>query len=77
MEGLDNKGQGSDQDYSDLLLIEDLESLLEDIEDSGEESFANLSPDLADRAQEAGVAGLGELRALIARLHSDLDNGEE
>lgn len=68
----------SDQesDYGDLLSLEDLETLLEELEDVGapdDLSQASLPPDLRGRVVEAQVTNLHGLRARIANLHERLD----
>ncbi len=69
----------SNNQYSDLLLLEDLESLLEDLEDAGEEGDfqdKELPADLDERIKDVGVTSLSELQARIADLHGRLDDQE-
>lgn len=73
-------GQHDDSDdmtfYDSMLDLEDMESLLEQLEEAGvDEDFdaSMLPPDMAELAREAGVTTLAQLRALIAATHRRLD----
>lgn len=65
--------------YDVLLDLEDLETLLEQLEEAGvvdEFDASMLPPDVAALAREAGVNRLADLRALIEASHRDLDDIE-
>jgi hypothetical protein len=65
--------------YDVLLDLEDLETLLEQLEEAGvvdEFDASMLPPDVAELAREAGVNRLADLRALIEASHRDLDQDE-
>jgi hypothetical protein len=65
--------------YDVLLDLEDMESLLEQLEEAGVvEEFdpSMLPPDIAVLAREAGVSTLSELRELIEARHRNLDEAE-
>ena len=65
--------------YDALLDLEDLESLLEQLEEAGvvdEFDASMLPPDVAELAREARVTKLSELRALIDASHHELDDDE-
>jgi hypothetical protein len=67
-------------EYDQLLLVEDLESLFEELEEAGFEGSldsAALPADLSKRVQAAGVKSVGELRARLEQLHSHLDERRE
>jgi hypothetical protein len=73
-------GQHDDPDdmtfYDSILDLEDMESLLEQLEEAGvDEDFdaSMLPPDMAVLAREAGVTTLAQLRALIEATHRRLD----
>ena len=62
-----------------LLEVEKLETLLEDMEDSGSRGQAealDTDGDLQERMRQAGVTNIEELRARIGSLHSKLDTTE-
>jgi hypothetical protein len=64
------------ENYDRLLEVEKLETLLEDVEDSGsggEVGTLDMDGDLRARMVAAGVNNTEELRARIASLHSKLD----
>lgn len=66
-------------EYSDLLLLDNLESLLEDLEDAGaldDLDLSHMPTELADRVRDADVTSLDELRSMIAKLHAGLDSAE-
>ena len=71
-------GQGAHQsgDYDVLRTLEDLESLLEELDEvgiEGEISVARLPVELRERVIAADVATTDELRTRIAKLHAQLD----
>jgi hypothetical protein len=72
-----DKAGNSRSEYDDLLLIEDLESLLEELNEAGIEGSldVDLPAEIAERAHAAGVHSTGDLRALIEKLHRQLDEG--
>jgi hypothetical protein len=68
-----------DHEYSDMLLLEDLESLLEDLEDAragNNLDESNLPPDLSSRVLLYNLHTLHELRERIAAQHSKLDRSD-
>ncbi len=76
-------GKNDDPDdvtfYDSMLDLEDMESLLEQLEEAGvDEDFeaSMLPPDMAELAREAGVTTLAQLRALIEATHRRLDEQE-
>ncbi len=67
---------GSDATYRKLMLLDDLESLLEELEEDGitEDGTTSAFPDdLRERMEEIGVSSITQLRARIAELHGELD----
>jgi len=65
-----------DQEYGDLLALEDLESLLEDLEEDGAVDPLDpaILPDtLSERVKSLGLHSVDDLRTRIAQLHSKLD----
>jgi hypothetical protein len=65
--------------YGVLLDLEDLESLLEQLEEAGVvEEFdpSMLPPDVAELAREAHITTLSELRELIETSHRALDEDD-
>jgi hypothetical protein len=68
--------QKRDGEYDALLTLEDLESLLEELEEAGVEGeigSARLEGDLRQRVNAAGISNTETLRARIARMHARLD----
>jgi hypothetical protein len=66
-------------DYERMLLIEDMESLLEEMEEAGVTGLEppdRMPPELAARMDAAGVKNVEQLRELVTRLHSELDEDE-
>lgn len=67
-------------DYENLLELEDLESLLEELEEGGwENDFkgVGLPGEMMGRINAAQIDSTGQLRDKIARLHDALDREEE
>lgn len=65
--------------YDVLLDLEDLETLLEQLEEAGvvdEFDPSMLPPDMAELAREARVNTLSELREIIEASHRQLDEDE-
>lgn len=63
-------------EYDSLLALEELESLLEELEEAGIEgdlAAARLPADTDRRVREAGVDTTDALRTKIARMHAQLD----
>ena len=63
-------------DYDDLLLVEAMETLLEELEEVGIEGSlddASLTTDLREQIEIAAVHSTGELRAKIEKMHRRLD----
>jgi hypothetical protein len=65
----DSTGEGTE--YEAVLILEDLESLLEDLEDYGDS--AHLPLDVRSRMDELGISNATELRKRILELHAKLD----
>jgi hypothetical protein len=68
-----------DATYRKLVLLDDLESLLEELEEEGiaeDGASAGLPNDLRKRMEELGVSSLAHLHARIAELHRELDQEE-
>jgi len=57
-------------EYEAVLLLEELDSLLEDVEEQGE---GHLQPSLQAELREYGFSDATELRAKIRELHIRLD----
>ena len=71
-----NVPAGSDESelYSSLLHLEELESLLEDLEEHSAQADSDKLPvDLRERLDRLGMSSRGDLRLQIAQLHSKLD----
>jgi hypothetical protein len=67
---------GGDATYRKLMLLDDLESLLEELEEQGvaeESATADLPDDLRERMEELQVSSIMEMRGRIAELHRELD----
>ena len=67
---------GSDESelYSSLLHLEELESLLEDLEEHLARADTDKLPgDLRERLDRLGLSGQDDVRLRIAQLHSKLD----
>lgn len=65
--------------YDNLLEVEELETLMEDLQEAsaqGQAGTLDMDGDLQERMREAGVSNLEELQARIASLHSKLDSAE-
>ncbi len=69
MRAKDRREEGAE--YEAVLILEDLESLLEDLEDSGDS--AQLPVDLRTRMDDLGISSATELRKRILELHAQLD----
>ena len=70
----------SSPDYENLLELENLESLLEELEEGGWDAdikSAQLPGDLQRRVDEAQVRDVTDLRHKIAHLHTTLDKDED
>jgi len=73
--GPDGQRKG-DGEYDALLTLEDLESLLEELEEAGVEGeigSARLGDDLRERVNAAGISSTTALRSRIAQMHAQLD----
>ncbi len=71
---------GADDSYLQLMELEELESLQEEIEESGVNAEAdwNVLPDgLRERLAALGVNSMQELVTRIAYMHAELDEAEE
>lgn len=68
--------QKEDEAYKRMLLLDDLESLLEELEDEGITSESALPPGMRERMVELDVFSLMALRGKIAELHSEMDKEE-
>ncbi|HYO48466.1 MAG TPA: hypothetical protein VEW94_01340 [Chloroflexia bacterium] len=65
-----------DATYRRLVLLDDLESLLEELEEQGiaeDGARAALPSDLYERMEELEVSSISEIRDRIAELHRELD----
>jgi len=75
-----DSGKARDErEYADLLTLEEMESLLEELEDAditGAIRAEELPGDLAELARSLNVTSTDELRTRIRTLHATLD-GEE
>ena len=74
-----NPGAEDDSEYANLLELDDLETLLEELEESGvrdDLSFDQLPDETAAQARSLGVQSLGQLRERIVTLHARLDREE-
>ena len=75
--GVNGDDNVSSSEYDDLILVEDLESLLEELDEAGVAGtfdLTTLPPDLRERLESAGLASVDELRARIRGLHRRLDD---
>lgn len=71
----DSTADGDMQDeYESVLLLDELESLLEEIEEGG--STQQLSPELRAELGTLGFTSTDQLRARIRELHEQLDANE-
>lgn len=72
-----NELPGDNQEYDDMMLLEDLESLQEEIEEAGlnESSSPQALPmEFRERMADAGIRNLSDLRRRIEELHARLDS---
>jgi hypothetical protein len=68
--------QGGEDGYRQLLELEELESLQEEIEETGldpESQWHALPPELGERLASLGVSSMSELVARISFMHAELD----
>ena len=77
----DNFGGAGDEapEYERLLWLDDLESLLEELEEGGWDTDLHNTPlpgEMRGRINAARIGSLDELKRKIARLHASLD-GED
>lgn len=65
----------SNPSYAKMLMLDDLESLLEEIEEHGLGTAqpSDLSADLREQMLELGVTSVPQLSERIAQLHAELD----
>lgn len=80
MQGNDSTSAGrkaeEESDYANLLMLEEMESLLEELDDMGiTQDFQpeQLPDDLAELARALNVQSIDDLTARIAALHAALD----
>ncbi len=73
----DGGGGSSDEVdmYNEMLRLEEMESLLEEIEDS-EADAAGLPPELQRRLDALNIADTHELRRSVEVMHTSLDTAE-
>jgi uncharacterized small protein (DUF1192 family) len=83
MQGNDGTAAGrkglDESDYANLLMLEEMDSLLEELDDMGiSQDFQpeQLSDDLAELARALNVHSVDDLTARIAALHAALDRQE-
>ena len=72
--------QGDRQEYQDLLALEDLESLLEELEElslTGLVPGEHIPPELRERMQALGVKDVQQIRDRIMHLHARLDDNDD
>jgi hypothetical protein len=65
-----------DATYRKLVLLDDLESLLEEVEEHGieeDDTTAAFPNDLYQRMEDLEVSSITEIRGRIAELHRELD----
>ncbi len=76
-ESAPQRGPGSEQEevYKTMLLLEELESLYEELEEQGatDRSGMSVSEELVKRMSKLGLADAGAVRTEINRLHALLD----
>ena len=75
----DGANNGDNQEYESLLLLEDMESLLEDLEEAGITGLDGPAPvpdDLRGRMEHLGVRDVQQLRDRIMHLHARIDEDE-
>jgi hypothetical protein len=68
------------REYKDLLVLEDLESLLEELEDhslTGLEPGEHIPAELREHMQALGVRDVQQIRDRIMHLHARLDDNED
>jgi hypothetical protein len=68
------------QRYEDLLVLEDLESLLEELEEqslTGSEPREHIPQDIRERMETLGVRDIQQIRGRILHLHAALDDNED
>ena len=70
---------GTNPQYETLLLLDDLETLLEELEEqgiTGTPPGEQIPPALRDRMDHAGVRDVQQLRDKIMRLHAQVDEDD-
>ena len=70
---------GDDAEYKELALLDDLETLLEDMEEAGitgEGDDSQLPDDLKSRMEEFNVKSVQQLRAKLMRLHAQVNEDD-
>ena len=71
---------GDLRDYRDLLALEDLESLLEELEElslTGQVPGEHIPAELQERMQALGVKDVQQIRDRIMHLHASLDDNDD
>ena len=74
------QGDGDGEEYARLAELEDLESLLEEMEEQGVVSLdqpASVPADLREHMQIYGVRDVQQLRDRIMHLHAEIDEDED
>jgi hypothetical protein len=69
-----------DRDYEDMLALEDLESMLEELEELGVTAIdagKNIPEELRERMVEAGVRDVQQIRGRIMHLNAALDDNAD
>ena len=72
-------GGGSTDDldlYNDMLRLEEMETLLEEIEEIKADNDADLPAEVQNRLNSLGLADPAELRSRVELIHSSLDTAE-
>lgn len=74
-----NTGGFSSQEYETLALLDDLESLLEDLEEqgiTGLEDESNIPGEIRERMEKLGVRDVQQVRDKLMHLHAQVDEDE-
>ncbi|MFL5732216.1 MAG: hypothetical protein ACJ78Q_03365 [Chloroflexia bacterium] len=72
--------EGEDREYQDMLALEDLESMLEELEElklPGISPGQDIPERLRERMEDAGVKNIQQIRERIMRLNAALDDSAD